>query len=137
MCSSDLIGGGESLKTVTSPVKGLRAEADFSGLPVGEAQLKLTLIDPKNNQTLSQKTVPLTVAPADRPVPANACLIDAQGRAFVNGKPYLPVGLYIDNFSKEQLDRIGASPFNCLMPYHVMVGRMNKGQQHTIETIRE
>lgn len=129
--------GGKSLKTLTSPIRKHRAEADLSGLPLGEAELKLTLIDPKNDKTLSKKSVPLTVAPADRPVPANACLIDAQGRAIVDGKPYLPVGLYIDNFSKEQLDRIGASPFNCLMPYHVMVGRMNKGQQHSIETIRE
>ena len=133
----DALAGGKSLKTLTSPIRKQRAEADLSGLPLGEAEVKLTLIDPINNQTLSEKTVLLTVAPVDRPVPANACLIDAQGRAIVNGKPYLPVGLYIDNFSKEQLDRIGASPFNCLMPYHVMVGRMNKGQQHSIDTIRE
>ncbi len=133
----EALAGGKSLKTVTSPVSKQRAEADLSGLPPGEAEVKFTLIDPNNNQTLSEKTVPLTVAPADRPVPANACLIDAKGRAIVDGKPYLPVGLYIDNFSKEQLDRIGASPFNCLMPYHVMVGRMNKGQQHSIDTIRE
>ena len=129
--------GGKSLKTLTSPIRNLRAEADLSGLPLGEAELKLTLIDPKNKQTLSQKTVPLTVAPADRPVPANACLIDAQGRAIVDGKPYLPVGLFIDNFIKEDLDRIGASPFNCLMPYHVMVGRFDKTQDPTIESIRE
>ena len=133
----EALAGGKSLKTVTSPVTRNCAEADLSGLPTGEAEVKLTLIDPNNNQTLSEKTVPLTVAPADRPVPANACLIDSKGRAIVNGKPYLPVGLYIDNFSKEQLDRLGASPFNCLMPYHVMVGRMNKGQQHSIDTIRE
>ena len=129
--------GGNTLKTVTSPVSAMRAEADLSGLPVGEAEVKLTLLDPKNNWTLSEKTVPLTVAPADRPVPANACLIDAQGRAIVNGKPYLPVGLYIDNFIKEDLDRIGASPFNCIMPYHVMVGRFDKTQHPTIESIRE
>ena len=129
--------GGNTLKTVTSPVSAMRAEADLSGLPVGEAEVKLTLLDPKNNRTLLEKTVPLTVAPADRPVPANACLIDAQGRAIVNGKPYLPVGLYIDNFIKEDLDRIGASPFNCIMPYHVMVGRFDKTQQPTIESIRE
>ncbi len=133
----EALAGGKSLKTVTSTLSKQRAEADLSGLPPGEAEVKLTLIDPNNNQTLSEKTVPLTVAPADRPLPANACLIDAKGRAIVDGKPYLPVGLYIDNFSKEQLDRIGASPFNCLMPYHVMVGRMNKGQQHSIDTIRE
>jgi hypothetical protein len=129
--------GGKSLKTLTSPIRNLRAEADLSGLPLGEAELKLTLIDPKNKQTLSQKAVPLTVAPADRPVPANACLIDAQGRAILDGKPYLPVGLFIDNFIKEDLDRIGASPFNCLMPYHVMVGRFDKTQDPTIESIRE
>ena len=133
----EALAGGKSLKTLTSPILKQRAEADLSGLPLGETEVKLTLIDSKNKQTLSEKTVPLTVAPADRPVPANACLIDAQGRAIVDGKPYLPVGLYIDNFSEEQLDRIGASPFNCLMPYHVMVGRMNKGQKHSIETIRE
>jgi hypothetical protein len=134
---AEVVAGGNSLKTVTSPVSALRAEADLSGLPLGEAEVKLTLLDPKNNQTLSEKTVPLTVVAADRPVPANACLIDAQGRAIVNGKPYLPVGLYIDNFIKQDLDRIGASPFNCIMPYHVMVGRFDKTQQSTIESIRE
>ncbi|MFN6043907.1 MAG: carbohydrate binding domain-containing protein [Verrucomicrobiota bacterium] len=133
----EALAGGKSLKTLTSPVSAMRAEADLSELPVGEAEMKLTLIDPKNEKTLSQKTLPLTVAPADRPLPANACLIDAQGRAIVNSKPYLPVGLYIDNFIKEDLDRIGASPFNCIMPYHVMVGRFDKTQQPTIESIRE
>ena len=133
----EVLAGGKSLKTLTSPIRKLRAEADLSGLPPGEAEVKLTLTDPSINLALSEKTVPLTVAPADRPVPANACLIDAKGRAIVDGKPYLPVGLFIDNFSKEQLDRIGASPFNCLMPYHVMLGRMNKGQPHSIDTIRE
>jgi hypothetical protein len=133
----EVLAGGKSLKTLTSPIRKQRAEADLSGLPPGEAEVKLTLTDPSINLALSEKTVPLTVAPADRPVPANACLIDAKGRAIVDGKPYLPVGLFIDNFSKEQLDRIGASPFNCLMPYHVMLGRMNKGQPHSIDTIRE
>ena len=128
----EALAGGKSLKTLTSPIRKQRAEADLSGLPLGETAVKLTLIDPKNKQTLSKKTVPLTVAPADRPVPANACLIDAQGRAIVNGKPYLPVGLYIDNFSKEQLDRIGASPFHCIIPYNVMVVRMNKCQKQSI-----
>jgi hypothetical protein len=133
----EVLAGGKSLKTLTSPIRKQRAEADLSGLPPGEAEVKLTLTDPSINLALSEKTVPLTVAPADRPVPANACLMDAKGRAIVDGKPYLPVGLFIDNFSKEQLDRIGASPFNCLMPYHVMLGRMNKGQPHSIDTIRE
>ncbi len=133
----EVLAGGKSLKTLTSPIRKQRAEADLSGLPPGEAEVKLTLTDPSINQALSEKTVPLTVAPADRPMPANACLIDAKGRAIVDGKPYLPVGLFIDNFSKEQLDRIGASPFNCLMPYHVMLGRMNKSQPHSIDTIRE
>jgi hypothetical protein len=133
----EAIVGGKLLKTITVPVSKHRAVADLSGLPLGEAELKLTLIDQKNNQVLSEKTVPLTVVASDRPVPANACLIDGQGRAIVNGKPYLPVGLYIDNFSKADLDRIGASPFNCIMPYHVMVGRMNKEQQVTLDTIRE
>jgi hypothetical protein len=134
---TEVIADGNSLKTVTSAVSNLRAEADLSGLPVGEVEMKLTLLDPKDNQPLAEKTVPLTVVAADRPIPSNACLIDDQGRAIVNGKPYLPVGLYIDNFVKEDLDRIGASPFNCIMPYHVMVGRFDKTQQPTIETIRE
>jgi hypothetical protein len=133
----ETISGGKLLKTVSSTISKHRAEADLSGLPLGEAELKLTLINTKNNQTISEKTVPLTVVASERQVPPNACLIDGQGRAIVNGKPYLPVGLYIDNFSKAEINRIGASPFNCIMPYHVMVGRMNKEQQVTLDTIRE
>lgn len=133
---------GELLKTLTPPIAKMsngstQAQADLSGLPLGQVGLKLTLTDTRNGKTLAEETIPLTVAASDRPVPANACLIDGQGRAIVNGKPYLPVGLYIDNFSKEEIDRIGASPFNCIMPYHVMVGRMKKEQSATLDTIRE
>jgi hypothetical protein len=128
---------GKPLKTVTVPISRHRAEADLSGLATGQVDLKLSLIDPQTNQVLSEKTVPLTVVAADRPVPPNACLIDEQGRAIVNGKPFLPVGLYIDNFVKADLDRIGASPFNCLMPYHVMSGRFDLKEKASVATIRE
>ena len=138
----DAFYNGELFKTVTPPIVRTpggspQAEADLSELPLGPVEIRLTLTDTNSGKTLAEETIPLTVASPDRPVPANACLIDGQGRAIVNGKPYLPVGLYIDNFSKEEIDRIGASPFNCIMPYHAMVARMNKGQQFTLETIRE
>ena len=107
-------------KSVTASLKKHVAKADMSGLPVGPVPLKLSLLDTRRKLILAESTCDLTCALADLPAPENACLIDKYGRAIVNGKPYMPVGLYMYTVNKEDLDRIAESPFNCVIPQQSM-----------------
>jgi hypothetical protein len=76
------------------------------------------------------------MSPAD--IPANAVRVDAKGRTYVDGKPYMPIGLYL--YGQELTQRLGeiaASPFNCVMPYESLQlhfrGKPNQGIESTRE----
>ncbi len=45
------------------------------------------------------------------------CAIDAHGRLLVEGKPFLPLGMYWSSINEEELKIYADSKFNCLMPY--------------------
>ncbi|MBT3375260.1 MAG: hypothetical protein HN742_32720 [Lentisphaerae bacterium] len=101
-----------------------RIVADLGKLPEGAAHLRLTLLDTRHRWFLGNASIPVTVARPKRPTPANACEIDKRGRAIVNGRPFLPVGLYHHAFrTREDFDLIAASPFNCIMPYNSLYMR--------------
>ncbi|MBP5300163.1 MAG: carbohydrate binding domain-containing protein [Victivallales bacterium] len=107
-------------------------------LPVGEEiTLKAEVLNPEGavvNAVERNSLVMETPAP-----PAGACIIDEKGRAFVDGKPFLPIGLYLSDLrNPDDLARLMGSPFNCFMPYH-SIGLALPGQQkppYTIEKIR-
>ena len=68
----------------------------------------------------------------------NACAVDSRGRAFVNGKPFLPVGVYHHNFStREDLEIIAKSPFNCVMPYNSLFMRFKDSEKRGEDGVRE
>jgi len=43
--------------------------------------------------------------------------MDRHHRLIVDGKPFFPIGMFAGLPTEEDLQRISASPFNCLMPY--------------------
>ena len=51
------------------------------------------------------------------PLPAGSCLIDDRGRAVVNGKPFMPLGVFTDRIDREMLRRLRDNGFNCLISY--------------------
>lgn len=60
----------------------------------------------------------LPVPPEPTPSPCKA--IDGCGRLIVDGKPYLPLGMYFENWDplvKSNLDVFAQSPFNTIIPY--------------------
>jgi len=84
---------------------------------------------------LAEQVVPVSVV-SPAAAPGNACVIDEDGRAIVGGKPFLPVGLYLSDISKEDIGRLAASPFNCCMPYNSTGLKLDPSVPGTVETIR-
>jgi hypothetical protein len=125
------------LKSITVPIKNHSALLNLSGLTEGKTDLNVTLFDPERKIILGRKTLPLNVVSANRSVPENACKIDRLGRSVINNKPYMPVGLYVQNLHKEDLDRIANSPFNCVMPYQSLDLRLSRKIPKSIKAIKE
>lgn len=130
--------GGRTQGEVAAPVREGRITVDVGKLPAGPAKLHATLLDTRHHWILSEQDLPVTVAAATRSVPQNACVIDSRGRAIVQGKPFLPVGLYSHDFStREDLETIANSPFNCLMPYNSLYMGFADSKLTGIPRIRE
>ncbi|MBT7304609.1 MAG: hypothetical protein HN849_34080, partial [Victivallales bacterium] len=140
LCRIQVVCAGKVRQEIGAAVRAGRIAADVGKLPAGSAQLRLTLLDTRRRWILGNAEIPVTVAPAKRPLPANACEIDSRGRAIVGGRPFLPVGLYHHRFrTRKDLDLIAASPFNCIMPYNSLSMRFQdsklKGIPGTMEML--
>ena len=137
-CRIEAVCGGRVVGDVVAPVRDGRIAADLGTLPEGAARLRLTLLDPKQRLTLGETAVSVTVAAPPAAVPVQACVIDERGRAIVAGKPFLPVGLYHHAFAtREDLDLIAASPFNCIMPYNSLSLQFKESAKTGIAGISE
>jgi hypothetical protein len=126
---------GAVLREVTAPVRGDRIVAAPGPLPEGPLTLRLRLLDTRRKLILGDQSIPVTVSGAA--APEGACVIDEAGRALVGGKPFLPVGLYLSDVKKEDIGRLAASPFNCVMPYASMSLKLDGSKLEGIEAIRE
>ena len=109
--------GQDVLVAEAAPRDG-RLRFSLPELPPGAATLELTLLDPRGHWRLAQRSLEVTLAP--RPTSPNACVVDERGRLLVAGKPFMPVGIYHYETTTADLDRLAASPFNCLMDYTAM-----------------
>lgn len=137
-CRLQALVGEKVVRDVFAPVREGRIAADIGALPVGPATLRVTLLDTQHKWVLAEQSLPFMVAAQPPPsLPANACVIDARGRAIVGGKPFLPVGLYHHKFTREALDRIAAGPFNCIMPYNSMFMCLDDKKKPGVEATRE
>ena len=84
--------------------------------PDGNLTVRGYWLNPERREILAEKT--FTVRRAARPeLPDNAAMVDEEYRLIVDGKPYLPIGLYTQQLTREDIDLISDSPFNCVMPY--------------------
>ncbi|NLF61228.1 MAG: hypothetical protein GX574_08740 [Lentisphaerae bacterium] len=110
-------------------------------LPVGPASARLELLAADGATVLASETHLLSIRPPEyRRQVANACWIDSRGRAIVNGKPFLPVGLFIGSCPKDHIDTIADSAFNCIASYSALnlyYGAKPANSQQAIAAIRE
>jgi len=136
VCLIRAVAGGRLVAELQAPVRDGRIAAELPATPAGPAALKLTLLEAKHKWTLGECEIPVAVA-APVPPPESACRIDAAGRAMIGGKPFLPVGLYFSGIQRADLDRLAASPFNCVMPYGSFDLRFDRSTRTGIDAVGE
>lgn len=118
VCRLAVVRQGEEIQvTCVAPQPG-RLRFRLPELPAGPATLSLTLLDPRGGWRIVERSLDVTVAA--RPASPHQCLADDRGRLLVDGKPFMPVGIYHLESSWQDLDRIAASPFNTLLDYAAM-----------------
>lgn len=53
-------------------------------------------------------------------IPQRTAYIDEHNRLIYEGKPFFPLGMYWGSVDEESIGVFADSPFNCLMPYHML-----------------
>lgn len=86
-------------------------------LAAGQYSLRISLVDKGNNTVLSENEHSLVQWEGD--APRAKCWMDQHQRLIVDGKPFFPMGMFAGLPSKDDLQRISDSEFNCLMPYYL------------------
>jgi hypothetical protein len=79
--------------------------------------LSVAAIDSQGNPLAESAAIRIAVIDPQRQIPANACLIDRRGRAIVNGKPFLPIGLYTGGQDLNDIKTMAAAGFNTVLAY--------------------
>ncbi len=59
--------------------------------------------------------------------PPGACIVDERGRCIVDGKPFLPVGVYCYRLDRENIRRLASGSFNTVAPYSLLSCDMDSG----------
>lgn len=86
----------------------------------GIATLKVTLLDIASKTIFGVKELPFNIYKQEK-TPENACTIDSKGRAIINGKPFMPIGIYGHFFNKKDIKNLkDSNAFNCVMPYFIL-----------------
>jgi hypothetical protein len=134
----EIRSGDKLVKLERFPCTGLVTKGDLGSLPVGELTFRAALLDPEAKTILHEAEFPVTcVNPAN--IPANAVRVDAKGRTYVDGKPFMPVGFVLGHVNHSILKDLAGSPFNCVMPYaSLSLGFENsskKGVERTTEVL--
>ena len=100
------------------PVHGNFAEFTFGPLPEGETAVKFTLVDLAGKRVIAQADYPFFTVSAKPP--AGAATVDESGRMIVDGKPFFPLGFFIERpagFTAADMERLRAIGVNTLLPY--------------------
>ncbi len=111
--AAEVLADGRVEAEALAPVAAERLRLAFPGLVPGEKTLRVTLLDTANRYRVASAELPLRV----RENSTAGVTIDEYGRTLVDGKPFLPLGLYLNYPMKSELARLKNSPFNVIMPY--------------------
>lgn len=105
--------------------------ADAGPLRPGPVEITAKLVDMDKKRIAAETTFLLQAYPETAP-PKNACTIDEYGRAIVDGKPFMPLGVY--GFADEKnYKRIAEAGFNCLQLYNSLGLKGNVDHQDPIK----
>ena len=115
-----------------APVEGKFARFAFGKLPAGKTPVKFSLVDLKRKQVVAETEFPF-FAVTEEP-PAGAATVDESGRLTVDGKPFFPVGFFLERpgqFTVADMEKMRSLGVNVVLPYRSMTMRFpeNKGPE--------
>ncbi|MBP5637991.1 MAG: hypothetical protein J6X55_00805, partial [Victivallales bacterium] len=104
--------------TLTAQAKGLRLSFKDVDLIPGDYSYTLKC----SNDDLAEESNLFRVLPAGaKPEAGNHVTVDEAGRLIFNGKPFMPVGMYVNLTDKiEDFKAWKEAGFNCMMPYNTI-----------------
>lgn len=106
----------------------------FDSTPLAPGQYALTAEVPARDGAGTDSET-LTFTRYEK-LPARKAFIDEHQRLILDGKPFFPIGLYSHNLTDADIERLAASPFNCVISYHLLSREtMSKMLAHGIHTI--
>jgi len=104
------------LKRVESTDEYWRFSFDSTPLKVGQYRLICKAVDPACD---AEQTIETNLTRLEQ-FPDRVSYIDENRRLIHEGKPFFPLGLYLGGASASDIELIGDSPFNCVMPYEAI-----------------
>lgn len=141
----EFFADGKKAAEFTAPVKEERISGVMNLPATKQGMFKVTMRD-ADGKTVDVTKIPAQVLPASFKAPANASVLDRRGRLRVNGRKFFPLGLFMNHYDArflkndhnllpKDLEIIGKSPFNCIMPYDAL--RWKEGEIVGRTTTRE
>ena len=121
-----MIRGKEFSAAAGEVIEKGQAKLSFSGLREGPADAVLSLLAPDGKTILAQEKFSVDIERSARG--RRGSYIDGHGRLIVDGKPFMPLGFYIGQMSKEEIDQISRAGFNTLLSYGSMYLRFHYGK---------
>ena len=129
-----IINGGKNRDVLLKP-DGLDFRGDAGKLEPGPVEIAVKIADMDNKVVVGEETFYLAAYPETTP-PKNACTIDEFGRAIVDGKPFMPLGVY--GFANEaNYRRLKEAGFNCLQLYNSLELKGNVDHKDSIKNVQE
>ncbi len=114
-------------------------DLDFHGdvgkLEPGPVEIATKIVDMEKKVVLGEETFNLVARP-EATAPPNACTIDEFGRAIVDGKPFMPLGVF--GFAGEKnYERLKDAGFNCVQLYASLELKGNVDHKDPIKNVQE
>ena len=107
----------------------------FPELVPGALEVRLTLFDENAGKKFHVQSYRLNVFP-EGPVPGNAARLDRSGRLHVGNKPFMPLGVYTYQITTEDMKRIAAAGFNCVLDYQSLYLKSQPPADNPVDSIR-
>jgi hypothetical protein len=128
-CAINVKQGGRTIVRKIASAASKWIEADLGKLATGDYVMELSLLDGDRKLILAEASEPLRVeAPiAKTAPPKGACTVDERGRCMVDGKPFMPVGLYCYRLDRKNIRDIAQGSFNTVAPYLLLSCNMDSG----------
>jgi hypothetical protein len=109
-------------------------QAFLPNLQNGKARLTVKVLDTQKKVYLYEGVFNLKVDD-QTPTPPNAVTFDKLGRAFIDGKPFMPLGVF-GLFTDIDLERTAAAGFNCAQIYASFSMHGNTKLPNRVDNIR-